>query len=127
MTVLVQNMIMSNLNVQDFTDPTMISNLTPEGIRAAAVIVMVIPILAVYPFLQKYFVSFIGERFNAMASRIDTLIHEVYERELSEKEAELKAIQPGLALAESLYQEIANNGLEEKGTRSYRLFEMKRC
>lgn len=34
MTVLVQNMIMSNLNVQDFTDPTMISNLTPEGIRA---------------------------------------------------------------------------------------------
>lgn len=35
MTVLVQNMIMSNLNVQDFTDPTMISNLTPEGIRAA--------------------------------------------------------------------------------------------
>lgn len=23
---------------------------------------------------------------------------------------------PGLALAESLYQEIANNGLEEKGT-----------
>ncbi|KQY91193.1 MULTISPECIES: carbohydrate ABC transporter permease [Paenibacillus] len=57
MTVLVQNMIMSNLNVQDFTDPTMISNLTPEGIRAAAVIVMVIPILAVYPFLQKYFVK----------------------------------------------------------------------
>lgn len=57
MTVLVQNMIMSNLNVQDFTDPTMISNLTPEGIRAAAVIVMVIPILVVYPFLQKYFVK----------------------------------------------------------------------
>ncbi|MDO3412465.1 carbohydrate ABC transporter permease [Saccharibacillus sp. CPCC 101409] len=57
MTVLVQNMIMSNLNVQDFTDPTMVGSLTPEGIRAAAVIVMVIPILAVYPFLQKYFVK----------------------------------------------------------------------
>jgi len=40
--------------------------------------------------------GFIGERFNAMASRIDTLIHEVYERELSEKEAELKAIQAQL-------------------------------
>jgi len=40
--------------------------------------------------------GFIGERFNAMASRIDTLIHQVYERELSEKEAELKAIQAQL-------------------------------
>lgn len=40
--------------------------------------------------------GFIGERFNAMASRIDTLIHEVYERELSEKQAELKAIQAQL-------------------------------
>ncbi|PYY31292.1 Histidine kinase [Paenibacillus illinoisensis] len=40
--------------------------------------------------------GFIGERFNAMASRIDTLIHQVYERELSKKEAELKAIQAQL-------------------------------
>ncbi|MFS0858133.1 MULTISPECIES: sensor histidine kinase [Paenibacillus] len=40
--------------------------------------------------------GFIGDRFNAMASRIDTLIHEVYERELSEKQAELKAIQAQL-------------------------------
>lgn len=29
---------------------------TPEGIRAAAIMVMVIPMLAVYPFLQKYFI-----------------------------------------------------------------------
>ncbi|CAM4163563.1 carbohydrate ABC transporter permease [Paenibacillus alkaliterrae] len=57
MTVLVQSMIMSTTAVQDFSDPAMIANLTPEGIRSAAVIVMVLPILLVYPFLQKYFVK----------------------------------------------------------------------
>lgn len=57
MTVLVQNMIMSTSAVQDFSDPNMIANLTPEGIRSAAIIVMVVPILLVYPFLQKYFVK----------------------------------------------------------------------
>lgn len=57
MTVLVQNMIKSTSVVQDFTDPTMVANMTPEGIRSAAVIVMIIPILAVYPLLQKYFVK----------------------------------------------------------------------
>ncbi|WP_019639575.1 carbohydrate ABC transporter permease [Paenibacillus fonticola] len=57
MTVLVQNMIMSSSVVQDFADPTMVANLTPEGVRSAAVLVMIAPILAVYPFLQKYFVK----------------------------------------------------------------------
>lgn len=40
--------------------------------------------------------AFIGDSFNRMTSRIETLIHEVYEREISEKEAELKAIQAQL-------------------------------
>ncbi|CAM4331156.1 sensor histidine kinase [Paenibacillus tarimensis] len=40
--------------------------------------------------------GFIGESFNQMAGRIETLIREVYQRELSEKEAELKAIQAQL-------------------------------
>ncbi|WP_108993998.1 carbohydrate ABC transporter permease [Paenibacillus agaridevorans] len=31
--------------------------LTPEGIRAAAIVFSIIPILSVYPFLQKYFVK----------------------------------------------------------------------
>ncbi|WP_438444151.1 carbohydrate ABC transporter permease [Gorillibacterium sp. sgz5001074] len=57
LTVLVQNMIKSTSMVQDFSDPDMISNLTPDGIRSAAVIIMVVPILLVYPFLQKYFVK----------------------------------------------------------------------
>ncbi len=40
--------------------------------------------------------AYIGDSFNRMTSHIETLIHEVYERELSEKEAELKAIQAQL-------------------------------
>ncbi|CAM4163720.1 histidine kinase [Paenibacillus alkaliterrae] len=40
--------------------------------------------------------AFIGESFNQMTHQIDTLIREVYQRELSEKEAELKAIQAQL-------------------------------
>jgi two-component system, sensor histidine kinase YesM len=40
--------------------------------------------------------GFIGDRFNQMTEQIDTLIREVYQRELSEKEAELKAIQAQL-------------------------------
>lgn len=40
--------------------------------------------------------GFIGDRFNQMTEQIDTLIREVYQRELSEKEAELKAIQARL-------------------------------
>ncbi|MNI98069.1 hypothetical protein D3C73_1568390 [compost metagenome] len=57
MTVLVQNMIKSTTMIQDFADPTMLATMTPEGIRSAAVIVMIVPILAVYPLLQKYFVK----------------------------------------------------------------------
>ncbi|MCM3781373.1 carbohydrate ABC transporter permease [Neobacillus mesonae] len=57
MTVLVQNMIKSTTMIQDFADPTMMTSMTPEGIRSAAVIVMIVPILAVYPLLQKYFVK----------------------------------------------------------------------
>lgn len=57
MTVLVQNMIKSTSMIQDFTDPTLVASITPEGMRSAAVIVMIIPILAVYPLLQKYFVK----------------------------------------------------------------------
>jgi putative aldouronate transport system permease protein len=36
---------------------TMQSMVTPEGLRAAAIIISVLPILCVYPFLQKYFVK----------------------------------------------------------------------
>lgn len=59
MSVLVQNMIqsatilteLSNLNPEDY------QMLTPESIKSASVIVMTLPMLIVYPFLQKYFVK----------------------------------------------------------------------
>jgi putative aldouronate transport system permease protein len=59
LSVLVQNMIqsssllteMSNLNPEDY------QMLTPESIKSASVIVMTLPMLVIYPFLQKYFVK----------------------------------------------------------------------
>lgn len=40
--------------------------------------------------------GYLGESFNNMTSHIETLIYEVYERRINEKEAELKAIQAQL-------------------------------
>lgn len=59
LSVLIQNMIrsqsimseMAQLNPEDF------SKVTPESIKSAGVIVMILPIMAIYPFLQKYFVK----------------------------------------------------------------------
>jgi putative aldouronate transport system permease protein len=59
LSVLVQNMIrsssilaeMSNLNPEDYVQ------LTPEAVKSASVVVMTVPMLLVYPFLQKYFVK----------------------------------------------------------------------
>ncbi|MBP1996810.1 carbohydrate ABC transporter permease [Paenibacillus eucommiae] len=59
LAVLVQRMIKSqsllqeinNLPVQEQTA------VTPEGIKSAGIIVMVIPMLIIYPFLQKYFIK----------------------------------------------------------------------
>lgn len=59
MTVVVQQMIksstlmdeMANQQLDDFV------MITPEGVKSAAIVLMIIPMLAVYPFLQKYFVK----------------------------------------------------------------------
>ena len=32
-------------------------NITPEGMRAAAIVVSTLPIMVIYPFVQKYFVQ----------------------------------------------------------------------
>jgi putative aldouronate transport system permease protein len=58
LSVLVNNMIRN----QSLLDPNMIQaedivRTTPEGVRAAGIMVMVIPMLVVYPVLQKYFVK----------------------------------------------------------------------
>lgn len=58
LSVLVNQMIRN----QSLLDPTYIqaediSMATPEGIRAAGIMVMVVPMLLVYPFLQRFFVK----------------------------------------------------------------------
>lgn len=59
LSVLVQNMIRSQSLMSEMAqlDPDAFRNLTPESIKSAGIIVMVLPMLIVYPFLQKYFVK----------------------------------------------------------------------
>lgn len=59
LTVLVQQMIQSQSLMQDMMHaaPEDARQMTPESVRAAGIMVMVIPMLVVYPFLQKYFVK----------------------------------------------------------------------
>ncbi|SFL11714.1 putative aldouronate transport system permease protein [Paenibacillus sp. 1_12] len=59
LSVLVQQMIQSQSLMQEMTNvqPDLAANLTPEGLKAAGVMVMTLPMLIVYPFLQKYFVK----------------------------------------------------------------------
>lgn len=59
LTVLVQQMIRSQSVLEELANvsPEDLASITPEGIKSAGVMVMVIPMLAVYPFLQKFFVK----------------------------------------------------------------------
>lgn len=59
MTVLVQQMLRSQSLLQEisYIQPDSASGLTPESIKAAGIMVSIVPIVAVYPFLQKYFVK----------------------------------------------------------------------
>lgn len=59
LTVLIQQMIKSQAVLQDLNTMNQdeVNNITPEGIKAAGIMIMVIPMLIVYPLLQKYFVK----------------------------------------------------------------------
>jgi putative aldouronate transport system permease protein len=59
LTVLVQQMIQSQSVLQQtmMVQPDDQVHVVEEGIKAAGVIVMITPMLVVYPFLQKYFVK----------------------------------------------------------------------
>lgn len=58
LSVLVQNMIRSQMLLQEMNyDAELAGAITPEGIKSAGIFVMITPMLAVYPFLQKYFVK----------------------------------------------------------------------
>ena len=59
LAVLVQQMIQSQTLMQEVGNlsPEDFSSLTPESIRSAGVIVMILPMLIVYPLLQRFFVK----------------------------------------------------------------------
>ncbi|MGG1554441.1 carbohydrate ABC transporter permease [Paenibacillus ferrarius] len=59
MAVLIQQMIQNSSLMQEMANvqPDLALSLTPEGVKAAGIIVMTIPMLIVYPFLQRYFVK----------------------------------------------------------------------
>ncbi len=47
----------SDLMGQNFIDPTIYGNVAAQSIQNATIIVSIVPILILYPFLQKYFVT----------------------------------------------------------------------
>ncbi|MBP1993419.1 carbohydrate ABC transporter permease [Paenibacillus eucommiae] len=59
LAVLVQQMIQSQSVLQEMNNlrPGEQIMATPEGIKASGIMVMIIPMLAVYPFVQKYFIK----------------------------------------------------------------------
>lgn len=58
LSVLVNNMIREQLLItSDYIQSEDISTITPQGVQAAGVIVMIVPIMCLYPFLQRYFVK----------------------------------------------------------------------
>ncbi|TXK84464.1 carbohydrate ABC transporter permease [Paenibacillus sp. N3.4] len=59
LSVFVQNMIASQRLLQEMSSGSIdsITEITPESIKSSAIMVMVIPMMVVYPFLQKYFVK----------------------------------------------------------------------
>ncbi|MBP2114292.1 carbohydrate ABC transporter permease [Paenibacillus silagei] len=59
LTVLIQQMVKSQSVLQELNtmNSQEVVNITPEGIKAAGIMVMVIPMLIVYPLLQRYFVK----------------------------------------------------------------------
>ncbi|SDC07678.1 putative aldouronate transport system permease protein [Paenibacillus sp. UNCCL117] len=59
LTVLIQQMVRSQAVLQELNamNAEDVANVTPEGIKAAGIMVMIIPMLIVYPLLQKYFVK----------------------------------------------------------------------
>lgn len=58
LTVMVQMMIMNSFQqFETIMQPEDAEMVTPESIRSAGIVVMITPMLLVYPFLQKHFVK----------------------------------------------------------------------
>lgn len=59
LAVLIQTMIKSQTIIQEIaaSNPDTAAQLTPEGVKAAGIVLMLIPMLVIYPFIQKFFVK----------------------------------------------------------------------
>jgi putative aldouronate transport system permease protein len=59
LAVMIQQMVASQSVLQELNSVRQddLQQMTPESIKAAGVIVLIVPMLIVYPFLQKYFVK----------------------------------------------------------------------
>ncbi len=57
LSVMLRRVLMEAQTTDLFNDPTVIAQMSPKGLRSALIFVTILPILAVYPFAQKYFVS----------------------------------------------------------------------
>lgn len=59
LTVMVQQMVQSQALMAEMNNlqPDDVKNLTPEGVKSAGIVVMLVPMMVIYPFLQKYFVK----------------------------------------------------------------------
>lgn len=56
LSVMLRRVLMEAQTTDLFNDPAMIQQMSPKGLRSALIFVTILPILAVYPFAQKYFV-----------------------------------------------------------------------
>lgn len=55
--LMVRNMLQASTFITQFVPDSARRNIFPQGIQMAAVMVSMVPIICVYPFLQKYFVK----------------------------------------------------------------------
>lgn len=56
LSVMLRRVLMEAQTTDLFNDPSMVQQMSPKGLRSALIFVTILPILAVYPFAQKYFV-----------------------------------------------------------------------
>jgi putative aldouronate transport system permease protein len=57
-TVLVQQMILNQQFMREINlSPTEVQNLVPQSLQAVGIVMMILPLLLVYPFVQRYFVN----------------------------------------------------------------------
>lgn len=56
-SMILRDMILKAQYQNENTDMEMMSEITPQGVKYAAIFVSIVPMLVIYPFVQKYFVK----------------------------------------------------------------------